>query len=657
MSKNTPNRKELFNRRGRAPRARQPQQEKTYVQRRSNRVRRTWRKTRILIPIGIVVFWIYMIWTNPIVANVSLTVLGFMGRLVFVVMFIIIQFVAMFWFLGRSRSYDIYPDRTTKGLTYDDYPGQPELLERAKQIVGLLQGVRKFEAMGGEPLSGLLLEGPPGTGKTRLAQVMSTEAGVPFFYIDGSSMMSMFMGMGAFKVMRFYGKARKAAKEYGAAIIFIDEIDSIGGSRGMVSGSPGVGEQPDRGIFGIMVGGMAGGGGMGLLSTLLVEMDGFKLEHGARAKRREFFWKLGHLHLIILGRPVPPTPNPAKAVLTVGATNRVAVLDPALLRPGRFDKRIRVDRPTAEGRKAIIQYYLDQMAHDDTIDPDRLTRDMIMMTPAAINHVLNDALRVALFDGREKMSYEDILQSTAEHLVGLRQPMPQRLEEDRVKTAYHEAGHAVVEHALRRHKSRIMRLTIVRYGSAQGHMSPRPIHDRPETSVSKTDLETSICISFAGRAAEEVFLGDITLGAGGDLRSVMGTLLRMADSSMLDDYYIGFLNNNKLEEAPESVKQKFDELYQRTVDLIERYRDVTEALTAALLEKEELTGDEVEEILEQFEWDPVPDPPMMNGRQYGQHYIERVLNAQNGNKEEVEFAPDGQDLEGAFEPTDEPSGD
>ena len=176
MSKNIPNRKELFNRRGRSPQA---HHEKTYVQRRSNRVRRTWRKTRILIPIGILVFWIYMMWTNPVVANVSLAVLARMAQIVFVIMFILVQFIAMFWFLGRSRSYDIYRDRTTEGLTYEDYPGQPELLERAKQIVGLLQGVRRFENMGGEPLSGLLLEGPPGTGKTRLAQVMSTEANVP----------------------------------------------------------------------------------------------------------------------------------------------------------------------------------------------------------------------------------------------------------------------------------------------------------------------------------------------------------------------------------------------------------------------------------------------------------------------------------------------
>jgi cell division protease FtsH len=662
MSKKPADRDELFDRRTRAPQERGPDSEKTYVERRQNRTRRYWRRARLAIPIGLFIFWIFMMATNNAVLNISVTILAFVGRLVFVVMFIIIQFVAMFWFLGRTRSYDIYPDRTNKGLNYTDYPGQPELLERAKQIVRLLQGVSKFETMGGEPLTGLLLEGPPGTGKTRLAQVISTEANVPFFYVDGSSMMSMFMGMGNFKVMRFYAKARKAAKEYGASIIFIDELDSIGGSRGMVSTTgaavDAAGGTNHPGVLGIMMGGMAGGGGMGLLSTLLVEMDGFGHEHGAKANRREFFWKLRHLHLIILGRPVPPVTNPNKRVLTIGATNRVSVLDPALLRDGRFDVQIRVDIPDAEGRKAIIKYYLDQMAHDDSVNMGRLMQDMVGFTPARINGVLNDALRNALFDNRDKMSYEDILQATAEKAVGLRQPVPNRLEEDRVKTAYHEAGHAIVQHALRRHKSRIMRLTIVRYGSAQGHMAPRPLHERPITSTSKTDLETRICISFAGRAAEQVFLGDITLGAGSDLRNVMATLLQMADSAMLGDYYIGYLQNNEYEEAPEIVKKKFDELYMRTVGIIEEHREAMEVLVGALLDKEELTGDQVMEILDQFDWDPIAGPPgITNGQEFGRHYVERVLNAEKGHQDpEGENGRQPQD-EGTDETVGDPAGD
>ena len=137
----------------------------------------------------------------------------------------------MFWFLGRSRMYTIMPG--AEGISFADYRGQPEILEQAQQIVTLLRGVAAFEGSGGEPLNGLLLEGPPGTGKTWLAQAISTEAGVPFYYVDTSSLQAMFMGMGAIKVSRMYGKARKAAKEYGAAVIFLDEIDAIGSRSGV----------------------------------------------------------------------------------------------------------------------------------------------------------------------------------------------------------------------------------------------------------------------------------------------------------------------------------------------------------------------------------------------------------------------------------------
>ncbi len=618
------------------PNGRKPRHEKTFVEQRSGPVRRIWRRVRVIIPLGMLAFWLYGMIASPAVRSISLTILGFILRLMFVVSFIIIQFAAMFWFLSRSRTYDIYPG--TKGLTYEDYRGQPELLERAKQIVALLRGVRRFEEMGGEPLTGLLLEGPPGTGKTRLAQVISTEAGVPFFYTDASSLQAMFIGIGPLKVMRMYGKARKAAREYGASIVFMDEIDSIGASRGGVSGGQGPG-QVNGGLAGLF-----GGGSFGLLSTLLVEMSGFGHEHGARAKRRAFFWKLRHIHLKLLGRPVPPAPKPHKRVLTIGATNRVSVLDPALMRPGRFDKVIRVDPPTMEGRKDIINYYLKKMAHDDTINVERLAQDMVGFTPADINHILNDALRVALFDGRERMTYKDILQAMPEFTMGLRQPIPNQLESDRVATAYHEAGHAVVEYALRRNKTRISRLAIVRYGGALGHMAPKQIKE--STHTSRTDLENSVRVSFGGRAAEQLFLGDVHTGAAGDLQTIQANLLAMANSAMLEDVYLGFLNNNEYQEAPASLKRKFDALYQDTLDILERHGDAVEELVGALLEKEELSSDEVEAILSGYEWEPVPLPPgVQEGRTLGRHYVERVLStytADNGHEGTAEAADSAQ---------------
>lgn len=649
-------RKDMFKTEAPAPRVRKVKADQTFVQRRSSLVRRIWRRVRAFIPITLLATWGYLMWLYPALAQATFVFLRFAFQLLFAISFMIVQFVALFWFISRTRQYEIYPDKTTKGLRYDDYRGQPELLERARQVVFLLQGVRRFEVMGGEPLTGMLLEGPPGTGKTRLAQVISSEAGVPFFYLDGSSLTSMFMGVGPMKVMRLFSKARKAAKEYGAAIVFIDEIDSIGASRGGVSGG---GVSPGMGMG---MGGMMGGGGMGLLTTLLTQMSGFQHEHGSNAKRAEFFWKVRHLPLLILGRPLPPRPNIYKRVLVMGATNRVSVLDPALLRPGRFDKSIRVGLPTLEGRKDIINYYLDRMAHDDTINVDKLAQEMSRFSPADIKHILNDSLRVALFDDRDEMTYKDILQTVPEFQIGLRQPIPNLLEYDRVVTAYHEAGHAVMFYALKRDKIRIARLTIVSYGGSSGHASPASKHEIRHES--KTDLENGIRISFGGRAAEEVFLGDIHTGAGSagtsgtDLNQIFGRLLMMAETAMLDEYYIGSVSNNKYDVAPEVIKAKFEQLFEETKSILIEHSDAVEALVEALLDKDELEGQEVEDILEQFDWPPITEPPgVIEGRTLGRHYVERVLQADNGF-----YSLNGQNgrvkaTDGEGEEVPEPSGD
>ena len=199
----------------------------------------------------------------PSVMSAFLQVMGFVVQIALFMSIAILQFVAIFWFMSRSRMYTVMPG--AEGISFADYRGQPELLEQAQQIVTLLRGVKAFEGAGGEPLSGLLLEGPPGTGKTWLAKAISTEAGVPFYYVDTSSLQGMFVGTSSLKVGQMYSKARKAAKQYGAAVIFLDEIDSVG-SRGGVSNSRGNG-----GIGGM--GGMGGmfGGDMGLLSTLLID--------------------------------------------------------------------------------------------------------------------------------------------------------------------------------------------------------------------------------------------------------------------------------------------------------------------------------------------------------------------------------------------------
>jgi len=251
-------------------------------------------------------------------------------QLMFAVMFMIVQFVALFWFLGRGRVYWVKPGET--GVGFKDYKGNPEVLESARRIVTLLRGVKEFKQMGGEAVRGLLLVGPPGTGKSYLAQAISTEAGVPFGYASAPSFQNMFMGIGNLRVMMLYGKARKLARKYGACILFIDEIDAMGAARANQGASTGMG-------------GMMFGGNTGMLNELLLQMDPPPQE---LSRWGRFLRSLG---LRKKKADMPP-------VLTIGATNLAEVLDPALLRPGRFDRKIVVDLPSADGRKEILDYYL-----------------------------------------------------------------------------------------------------------------------------------------------------------------------------------------------------------------------------------------------------------------------------------------------------------
>jgi cell division protease FtsH len=445
--------------------------EETLVEQRRRKLR--YRITRFISSIWLPTLIITIIVAALFDADImrlSLRALSLLLQLSFAMVFLVIQFVALFWFLGRARMYTIWPG--SEGISFDDYRGQPEILEQARQIVKLLRGVRVFEEAGGEPLNGLLLEGPPGTGKTWLAQAISTEAGVPFFFVDASSMQSMFMGIAPIKIMRMYGRARKAAKEYGAAVIFIDEIDAIGSRGGVATGEKENAEERGwlKNRLPMMFGGM-GMGGTGLLSTLLVEMSGFSLEHGWWARKRRAFYKM------FLRRNPPP---PHKRVLTIGATNRVQALDPALLRPGRFDKKMRIDAPDLEGRRDIIEYYLSKIAHDESIDPLVLASETPFYTPADIKYLLNEALRYALFDGRTYVTIRDIRLAQPEHEMGLRSPIKNLSNEDKYRLAAHEAGHAIA-FRLFQPNYRISRITIIRQGGALGHVWAYPATEEIET--------------------------------------------------------------------------------------------------------------------------------------------------------------------------------
>lgn len=501
------------------------------------------------------------------------------------------QFALIFWFLGRARTYTIWPGSTSEGVSFKDYRGQPELLEQAKQIVTLLRGVRVFEESGGEPLNGLLLEGPPGTGKTWMAQAISTEAGVPFFYLDASSLMSMFFGIAPLKVMNLYGKARRAARDYGAAIIFIDEIDAIG-SRGGVSttNQDGFGEPPKPGNrLHIM---FAPGGQMGMLSTLLTEMDGFSAEHGFWARKRTWFYRT-----ILRRKP----PKPQRRILTIGATNRIGALDPALLRAGRFDKKVRVDAPDMEGRRDIFAYYLSKMAHDESMDPIILASETPYYTPADIKYLLNEGLRYALFDGRTYITYNDFRLAQPEHEMGLRSPIKNLAPEDKYRLAAHEAGHAIAIR-LYRPSYRISRITIIRQGGAHGHVSSYPALEEFDYMSTFEKLMNDLRVSVAGKAGEMEFAGENsqTFGVGGDFARIRFVLTQMANAGMFGQLLWDVSEDQQMPETMELMENTFRNVLEEVRLALRTHREMSEALIQLLIEKDELLAKEVEVFFDQY---------------------------------------------------------
>jgi cell division protease FtsH len=553
----------------------------------------------------------------PPFMSFMLTVFGVALRIALFMVIAIIQFVAIFWFLGRARIYEVEPG--AEGISFKDYRGQPELLEQAEQIVLLLRGVKAFEKAGGEPLNGLLLEGPPGTGKTWLAKAISTEAGVPFFYVDTSSLQGMFIGTGTLKVQGVYRKARKAANEYGAAVIFLDEIDSVGARGGVSTGGP------QAGLPGGMSG-MGGGDMSGLLTTLLVEMSGFNQEYGWRAKLRNWWWKTF--------RRQPP-PRLHRRVLTIGATNRMQALDAALLRPGRFDKKIRVDAPDMLGRRDIFEYYLSKMAHDSSMDPGILSTETAGYTPADIKYVLNESLRYALFAGRRYMTYADFRMAQPEHEMGVRAPLKHISPEAKRRMAYHEAGHAVAVRLFMPHH-RIARVTIIRQGEAFGHVSHYPARESYQGMMTKAQWLNDLKVSVAGRAAEIEFCGveqqtlSVTRRIGmtpSDFERIRNVLSAMARAGMFGALgaAIGRPQDmsatgtaSTLAPTPEmaiAMEEQFQELLRDTRQALRENKVIVDALVKLLLEKEELLADEVRAFFDQYGL-YTPDPStILNGEE------------------------------------------
>jgi cell division protease FtsH len=551
---------------------------KGLVARRNHPLRRLFRFVRATWIWALLIGLLFWATQDENVANALLVVVGYAVQIAFMLGLAILQFVAIFWFMAQTKVETIRPG-DPKTVTFDDYKGQPNLVKMVKQWISLLSDRDQFQKMGGQFLNGLLLYGEPGTGKTLLAKAMAGEAGIAFTSIEGSGFRAMFWGVDVLRMIWFVNKARKLAREYGACIAYIDEIDAVGMSRGSVMG----GGQTTMG----MGGGMPFfGGGSGALTRLLYEMDGVG-DMSRTEKLRAKIYKL-------FGKPVP---SRNWHVLFMGSTNRPDVLDPALTRPGRFDRTIVVDKPDRSGRREIVKYYLSKIKHDDSVDVEALVGDTAWATPAKImSAITKDAVRLALFDDRERVSQRDIELAFQEQAMGLESPIEEMEGDQRTQVAYHEAGHAVAQHYLRPDE-RIVRVSIIRRSEALGYVLPVPNYDI--YALPLRTLVADILVSLAGHVSVKVFLGEYWTGATSDFQNARARLWTLASLG-----YFGppvsdpnlVLQRNGGNAPVELFWEQAEEQLER---LLRQHSAEVEAVTKALLARGDLNGKECLEIMAQ----------------------------------------------------------
>ena len=553
---------------------------------------------RTLFIIGVLAFLaffvIYPQW--DVMGPFITTGLYLVFQLFYVAFLMIFQFIVLFWFIGRPRIYWLMPGET--GVGFKDYKGNPEVLESARQVVTLLKGVKRFKQMGGQPIRGLLLEGPPGTGKSYLGQCIATEAGLPFGYMSAPSIQGMFWGMDTLRVLSLFNKARKLARKHGACILFIDEIDAIGKSRSGVGNAGGFG-------------GMMFGGGGGALNELLNQMDPLPKDSWRDRLLRSFGLRRGRAEQ-------PP-------VLTIAATNLVKVLDPALLRPGRFDRQLRVGAPSYDGRREVFEYYLAKVKHVD-LPIDQMVAETVDYSPVQIKHVVNEAVVHAVWNGRDAIDYADFRWALETYEWGMRIPVIGMTYADKRRLAYHEAGHAIAAVKLYK-RYRVARATIeARHDvGAEALVAWRPTEEIH--TQTKEELLHRIQVSLASRACEQIFLGygEEMSGASGDLSHATGVaegMIRVLgmNGSLASHPWGGGEPQHK------EVDRLLDQQFKKVKLLIEENRAATIAIAEALIEKHALMGDEIYELVAKAEGrtnghsvdTPPPDAPAFEIRTGGQ---------------------------------------
>jgi len=536
----------------------------------------------------------------------------------------ILQFAAIFWFLSRGGTDVVLPEEIA--TRFDHVWGQDHVLSLIKENIAFLEKPDEIEAKGGYIPGGMLLYGPPGTGKTLIAEAIAGETGRPFVFVDPGAFLNMFFGVGVLKVKGLYRKLRKLSMRHGGVIVFFDEADSLGSRGGTVGGpvgataSPlacngmgylsggarsillstpeaeagGVAPAPEGKIHKIVMGSM-GGGGMGTLQALLTEMNGLKKPRGI----------VNRIRKLIGMKPKPP---PKYRILHIMATNMPDVLDPALLRPGRIDRIIKVGYPSKLGRKQTFLGYLDKVKHELT-DPqiERLATMMPYYSGAKIKDVVNEALILAIRDGRTTITWEDVIK--AKTLKDLGVPDDTRyIEQERRAVAIHEASHAVTSHLLQLHEA-IDVVSIERRANSLGLVRNLPIEDRH--TQWRTELEADVMISIASLAGERMFFGgDNSSGVTADLVNATRLTASMVGAfgmgEDISSFYMVWQDpagrmsqgiEKTLERRPEQVEQWMKELYRHTQDLLTEWKHKVVAVADRLEEKLTITGEEVAEIM------------------------------------------------------------
>ena len=454
---------------------------------------------------------------------------------------------------GRNRAKMTNP--SDKHITFAQVAGLREEKEELEEIVDFLKSPKKYIQVGARIPKGVLLVGPPGTGKTLLAKAVAGEAGVPFFTISGSDFVEMFVGVGASRVRDLFEDAKKNAP----CIIFIDEIDAVARRRGTGLG----GGHDDR---------------EQTLNQLLVEMDGFGVNEG---------------------------------IIVMAATNRVDILDPAILRPGRFDRKVSVGRPDVQGRREILDVHAKGKPLGDDIDLAQIAQTTAGFTGADLENLLNEAAILSAKEGRVYIQQKDIQRSFVKVGIGAEKKSKVVSEKEKRITAYHEAGHAILFHVLP-DVGPVYSVSIIPTGmGAAGYTMPLP--EKDEMFNTRGKMLQEITVSLGGRVAEELIFDDITTGASQDIKQAtalaksMVTKFGMSEELGLINYdhnneevFVGrdFANTSRgygeevAGKIDKEVKRIIDECYTKAKSIIEEHREILEACAKLLLEKEKITGEE-----------------------------------------------------------------